>query len=427
MQIKIKPFILFLFLFIEVMGIGQEAFKTKQPITLKEADSLFLSRNLLLLAEKYNVDAARAQVIQAGLFNNITFGLDQNIYNPETKEWFDMSDTGETALYIQKLFLLAGKRNKRITLADLTARREEHGYYDLLRTLKFSLHSDFYNILSLQLILGSYERQISSLEALIGAYEQQLALGFVSKKEVLRLKSSLFSVENEKQGYETQLVTSLTDFNLLLHTSGIGYIAQPATPEHHPVFLDSIKLITLIDTAMDHREDLQVARTEVHLNEADLAYQKSLAVPDLTMGAGWDRNGSYVHDYNYVSFQIDLPFFNRNQGNIKTSELNIKSSKATLESAVDKVKADVIQAYSNAVITDHLLKQFDKKFLNELENLNTEMAENYKKRNISILEFLDYYDAYRNNFIQLTILEYNHALALENLNFSVGKAIITNE
>ena len=39
-------------------------------ITLPEAEQQFIQKNLLLLAEKYNIDIAKAQVIQAELYNN---------------------------------------------------------------------------------------------------------------------------------------------------------------------------------------------------------------------------------------------------------------------------------------------------------------------------------------------------------------------
>ena len=46
-----------------------------------------------------------------------------------------------------------------------------------------------------------------------------------------------------------------------------------------------------------------------------------------------------------------------------------------------------------------------------------------EKRNISIMEFLDFYDAYKNSIIQLNNLQNARANAIENLNFSVGKDI----
>src|SRR5919205_709503 len=88
-------------------------------ITLPDAERMFTEKNLSLLAEKYNIGIAQAQVIQARLFNNPNFQFNGTIYNPEQKKYFDVSNrTGEYVVGVQQLLLLAGKRNKQIQLAQ---------------------------------------------------------------------------------------------------------------------------------------------------------------------------------------------------------------------------------------------------------------------------------------------------------------------
>ncbi len=423
MIFSINRFLLscFILLFTSSYILGQESFKETKSMTIADADAIFLSKNLLLLAERYNVDAAKAQIMQAKLFNNITLNVSQNVYNPDRKLWFDASSKGETASSIQKLFLLAGKRNKLIKIAELSYNKEEQTYFDLIRTLKYTLRSDFYNIYFLNQTLSLYDKEISSLSKLIAVFEKQLEKGYVSKKEVLRLKSFLFSLESEKQGYSTQLISTLADFNVLLHTSNINYVPQVDAKSLTFATLDSVKLLSLIDTATTHRYDLRMAQSDIDINKANLNYQQALATPDITIGAGWDRNGSFVHNFNFLSMQIDLPFFNRNQGNIKSARFNVESSKAKLLSTMDVIQSDVSQAYSNALSTDRLYRKFDDQFVNDLDTLVEEMVKNYEKKNIGIVEFLDYYDAYKNNIVQINNLKNNRANAFENLNFAIGK------
>ena len=89
--------------------------------------------------------------------------------------------------------------------------------------------------------------------------------------------------------------------------------------------------------------------------------------------------------------------------------------------ASDKVKTDVILAYTNVFSSNKLQNQFDEKFMLDQQTLIEEIVKNYEKRNMSTLEFLDYYDAYKNNVIQFNNLRNSIANAYENLNFSVGK------
>jgi len=409
---------------------GQEVFKDSLKLSIRQADSLFILQNISLLAEKCNINSAKAQIIQAKLFSNMTISATQNVINTEYqtnggRKWLDMTDKGESSAQIQKLFRLAGKRNKQIQIAELTASREEQVYFDLLRTLKYSLRSGFYNLYYLRQIIGVYDREIASMHKLIDGYQRQFEKGFISKKELLRLRSALFSLENEKIGFTTQVISTQNDFNVMMHTSNIYYLPQFDAGSLMKLSPDNLKLQALIDTAFVHRHDLKMAQSDLSINRANLAYQKSLAVPDLTLSAGWDKNGGFIHNYNFIGMQIDLPFFNRNQGNIKSARYNLESSQYKLKSAEDIVKSDVLGAYANAVETNQLYTKFDNTFMTDLETLNQEMLNNFEKKNISLIEFLDYYDAYKENAVQLNMLLYNRINAFENLNFSVGKDIIT--
>jgi len=356
------------------LSSGQRVYTDTIKINLPKADSIFQARNLLLLAEKFNIEASRALILQSRLWDNPTISVNQNVLNTESvtnggHHWFDFSDKGETSIQVQQLFLLAGKRNKRIKIAELATQREEQNYFDMLRTLKYSLRSGFYNIYYLHQILKVYDKETASLGNLIKVFENQLEKGYTSKKEVLRLKSNLFSLENEKLGFLNQLNNSLADFNVLMHTSNILYLPEIADAQTAYASPDSFKLQTLIDSAFEHRYDLKIAQTDVNSNKMNLSYQKALAVPDISLSAGWDRNGSFIHNYNFIGLQIDLPFFNRNQGNIKLANFVLESSKYKLQSSEDQVKADVIQSYATLLETDRLYNQFDKKFVNDLDVL----------------------------------------------------------
>ncbi len=426
---KATLIILILFLLCSLKSFNQELYKDTVRITLKDAENIFLKKNLTLLSEKYNIDAARAQVIQSRVWDNPTISFTQSAINSEYqtnggKHYFDMTNSGETSAQIQQLFSIAGKRNKKVQISQLSAQKEEYNYFDMLRTLKYTLRSDYYNIYYLQQILNVYKKEISSLTNLINAFEKQSEKGYVSKKEVLRLKATLFALENERLGFSTNLQNNLADFNVLLQTSNTFFLPTPEDLMKNSKPASSLSLQALLDTALQNRFDYMMAQSDVDISEMNLKYQKALAIPDLTLSAGWDRNGGYIKNYNYVGLAFDLPFFNRNQGNIKTAKFEIESNKLKVQSTKDRVKADVIQAYSNVLENDNLYNKFDAKFAKDMDDLTEEMLKNFEKKNISMLEFLDFYDAYKQNLIQYNTLQNNRLNALENLNFTIGKDIL---
>jgi outer membrane protein, heavy metal efflux system len=398
-------------------------------LALKEAEQIFLDNNLQVLAQKCNVDAARAQVMQCRLWDNPTVTVNQNVYNTESsqngaRKWFPLSDNGETNLQVQQLFSIAGKRNKRIKLADLTAQKTEYLLFDLLRTLKYQLRGDFYKLYFTQEMLSVYTTEIESIDKLVAAFEEQYRNGHVSKRELLRLKASLFSLENEKLALDNQLVDTRADFILLLHLRASCPIAVADARSLDSAKVDDLALKDLIDTALCCRNDLKAAHADLQFNRINLDYQKALAIPDLQGIAGWDKNGSYVHNYNFLGIQVDVPFFNRNQGNIKSALAACQSSQYNYQGAQDVVISDVTSAYSKVLQCDKLYKQFDRGFNADFASMREEVLKNYKKRNLSLLEFLDFYDAYKQNAIQFSTLQDSRVNALEGINYSVGKNLI---
>src|ERR1044072_1788500 len=56
-------------------------------LDIKAAEKQFLDKNLTLLAQHYNVEAGKAMVQQARLWDNPILVTDQNVYS--NKRWFE--------------------------------------------------------------------------------------------------------------------------------------------------------------------------------------------------------------------------------------------------------------------------------------------------------------------------------------------------
>ena len=94
------------------VSIAYNCFSTPYnlPLDIAQAESRFLQKNLVLLSAKYNINISKALEQQAKLWNNPTVSLEQNIYNQYTDKYFDMSSSGQSAVQIQQLILLALQR-----------------------------------------------------------------------------------------------------------------------------------------------------------------------------------------------------------------------------------------------------------------------------------------------------------------------------
>jgi cobalt-zinc-cadmium efflux system outer membrane protein len=71
-----------------------------------------------------------------------------------------------------------------------------------------------------------------------------------------------------------------------------------------------------------------------------------------------------------------------------------------------------------------MLNAIDPNFQNDFDKLLKSITENFEKRNISLLEFTDFYDSYKQNVLQWNQLQNDRIQAIETLNFSIGKPIV---
>lgn len=404
-------------------------------LTLADAEKQFLDKNLTLLAQKYQVEATKALIIQARLWSNPNLSgsililnnktvTDANGKNSTLHKYFDFSSNGEQSFQIGQLITIAGKRKNGIKVAQQNAIAAEDQFYDLIRTLKAQLRTDFYAIYYNQQSLGIYGQEINALAKTQAAYTELLAKGFIAKKEVLRIQAQLFALENELIALNAQISQAEADLNILLAGNGIYYVSQVDTAKLNRITVSSYSLAALNDTALANRYDLKLASANLESSRFSLKLQKSLAIPDPTIGYSFDRNGSYVPSSKFLSIGIDVPIFNRNQGNIKNAAFNIKNNEAQFLNQQKVVEGDVYKAYNAAMQNEKMVRSFDPGFARNYNLLVQEVLKNYQKRNIGLLEFLDYYDSFKQNVLQTNSLLLNRMNAYEQINFAVGKDVI---
>ncbi|QHS58949.1 TolC family protein [Chitinophaga agri] len=398
-------------------------------INLPEAEKQFLEKNLQLLAEKYNVSIAQAEIIQARLYNNPNLTFSGNLYNPARKQFFDLGNrTGQYEVEIQQMISLAGKRNKQIQLARTNASMAENAFFDLLRTLRYTLRSTFYQTYYLQHSMKAYEEQIASLAKMDATYKDLQQKGLVTLKDAVRLRSLLYSLRADRTSMQNQLNDLEAAMQLLLQNNHAWYVLEMADTAVNGIpEIRQTSLQSLVDSAYANRQDLQLAQNSMQYNQQNYRLQKAMAVPDFSLGAAFDKRGSFVDNATFLNVGIDLPFFNRNQGNIKAAKYNADQAKLLVQQQTQAVENEVQTAYAKAINTDKMLETIDPAFRGQFEQLLSAITDNFLKKNISLLELTDFYDSYKENMLQLNQLQNARMQAIETLNFAVGKTLFNNK
>jgi outer membrane protein TolC len=406
---------------------GSEQNSDSKSLTMMEAETLFMKNNLLLLAAKFQIEAKRALIIQARLYANPNIFMEQNTFNDKTDRIVDFTRNGQTVVQIQQLFLLGGKIDKRIRVAEINTKISEERFSDILRALKLELRSNFLSIYFLRDALKFYDKSTESLRKTVDYSERAYLNRTLLLSEVLRIKALLFFLEQERTEILVQIKEKESSLRVLLNEDSIyGKNIIPVIDEKK---LDSInpeiyKSNEVLELAIEYRPDLKAAIQSVKYEEANLALQKANAIPDLSFGPVYNRAGTYIPNYFGFTAQLNVPIFDRNQGNIEAAEKAILERRSGLQNQRITVENEVVIELTRAVEKNKIYNQFKGKFTEDYGNLATLMISNYQKRYLTIIEFADFFETYRNTIVNILKLKTERAESFERLNYVTGKSII---
>lgn len=418
--------LIFTFFYISANLIAQKKVaEDTVSLSLKDAENLFLKNNFDLLAAKYQISEAEASVLQAKLWDNPNLSIDKEAYNSPSKKWFNVPGTGEFAISFQQLIYLAGKKNKRINIEKINSQVAHYQFYDLMRTLHYELRTSFFDLYFLQQSLSIFDLELTALKSLIDAYSKEYQKGNVPFKELARLQALQFSLENEKLGVLKSLTEKQSNIVLLTGDSLMRNVKPVVDISmYDSLNFSSLNLDKLLDLGLTNRYDLKISDTQIQTELLNLSLQRAMRIPDVTIGANYDRAGSYIPNYNSISLGFDLPIWNRNQGNIKIAENRIEETKVLRNQKELEVKSDVGKAFTQFLEFDKLYKESMQKFDSSYDKLFDGITSAYKNHTISLLEFIDYYETYKDSKNEYFQLQNSRLDAIENLNFATGTTVI---
>ncbi|OQP66542.1 hypothetical protein A3860_13760 [Niastella vici] len=391
--------------------------KDTLSLTLSELERQFLENNLQLLAQRYNIDKAGAGEMTARLFANPVFSFSNGLYSKIK----DTNAFSQQTYGISQLIQTAGKRNKNIQLARINTANAWHEFFDLLRTLKYSLRSTFYTLYYRQQSVQLYNEEIGSLQKTLAAFQLIFQKGNIAEKEILRIQSLLYTLQSE----QTELQLQINDLQAELRTfvrfdSKMHIQSQmPAIP-YAKVVPQQVPYLRFLDSAHANRHDLKIAIANMDYAGINLKLQKAMNYPDLTLSLNYDKKAGYGLGYVAGGVAMGLPLFNRNQGSIRLARVEVEQSRVQLQDQLNRLDNELAGGYQDALKLDALYHSVDPAFTSNFARVIRGAYDNFEKRNISLLEFLDLYASYKTHILQMNNLQLQRINALEKLNFITG-------
>lgn len=393
-------------------------------LTVNQAERLLLERNPQLRLAQLEVEAAEAILLQEKKWDNPEVSLLYNVYNPITGKYFDASSEGETDIEIEQSIPIGGQRKERIrkqeaTVNAATSQQEWTNYQT-----RMDLHRLMAEVYYLQEKAAVFDTEIHSVERILTAYRRQAEQGNLSHMDVARMEALKLRLVGEQNGFLGQLFERKNDLRLMLCLDETIFVVKFSYPlsDDHPSGSHFPSQLPLSDFSVSSRPDLMALQSLTQAAEHDLKLQKANALPRLSMKAEYDKNGNICHNFFGIGATLSLPIFDRNQGNIRQSKAEWNRVQIEAESAQRQANAQIHLCYENLMRQQALLEEAQGM---SLADWSPETAERQLlNHNISMLEFIDLYDAWRET--QLLIIDARNDLmqAIIDLNEASGKEII---
>lgn len=419
-------------LFLAAFSITSVFFAAAQPketllLSKQEAETLFLQQNFDLLAARLEISQSEAQLIQSKLWPNPTFTLgDVNLWKNNTVEeqptlinqW---GKTTQFSLEIEQVIQTAGKRRKNIELQQLAVEEKNYEFEAILKQLKLDLRTSLAELHYQSIIQNLYKNQIEATEKLTKAYQSQLNHGNISQADYIRLKAAtmqfrkeLLDVNKEYEAVSKTVKTLLgLDASVTLEITDAFNVPK--------VTLSEMQLNQWIQASQEKHPSILLSQNLQAQAEKKLAIEKATRIPDLAFTANYDRAGNIMQNFVGVGLSFDLPVFNRNKGAILEAKLEIDKQSKAVASKVKENANDIQEAYRLLLQSQEMYNSIEPNYEETLEQLLLSYHENFLNKNVNLITYLDFVDAYLQNKTLLLETQKDLVEHVELLQFALGQ------
>jgi len=385
-------------------------------INLEQAIQLALQHNHALRATRTQVQQNQAQETTAAIRPNPVFLLN-GLFLPFTAATAENFNTvSEFDLGVGYTFERGNKRQRRIAAAKEQTAVTQSQVGDAERGVVFNVSQQYVNALLAKANVDLATQNLNSFQQTVDIGQIQYKAGQISEGDLLKIQLQLLQFQTDKSQAALNLVQALAALRQL-----VGYDSVTAdydvegVLEYQPV---NLGLADIQAKALTTRPDLRAAQQGVTAARS----QHQLAL------ANGKRDFTTVFQYSHVSglntgdllFSMDIPIFDRNQGEIARTRYAISQFDETARETEETVLTDVRDAYEGLQTNQKIVQLYVNGYLKQSLDSRDISAYAYQRGAASLLDFLDAERSYR-----ATQLAYRQALAaymvsLEQLRQAVG-------
>jgi cobalt-zinc-cadmium efflux system outer membrane protein len=289
-------------------------------------------------------------------------------------------------------------------------------FADVVRTLRLVLRSTYAGLYYNQQAQRLYSQELQRLLQLVQATRLAEQQGIVSAYDVTRLEAEAQDFAGSIAALGATMAAQAADLKLLLADASPSYLLLTQEPPQRqvvvgPAWRDSVLLL---------RPDYLYAKAGIRRAGLNLTYQRAQATPNLVAGYNYESLGNAYTNYHGLSVGLELPFFSRNQGQIKAARIGQQAAENALAQAQAVVYTDVETARRSLVAYQTQAQAIPPGYSGRIGRLSQQADQAYRSRTIGLLDYLDKFRTYKTGSANNLELQKNLFIATETLATALG-------
>ena len=393
-------------------------------IALDDAIRMALLHNHALQALRSTIQQSLAEQVTANLRPNPTLGLDAQflpIFQPNqfSSDYIDQQAQFDAG--VGYLFERGKKRQHRLQAAQDQTTVVRSQVSDSERQLIFNVSQQFIDVLLAESTLEFAQQDLDSFQKTVDIGKERFRAGDLSEGDFLKIKLQLLQFQSDVSAAKLAKLQSLAALRQLLGFESVpdDYDVQGSL-DYLPVHANLNELKSL---AALNRPDLRAAQQAVAAAESQLALQQANGKMDVTGTFNYTHTAGLNTGAFY--FNMPLPIFNRNQGEIARARYAITQAQQQASETTQQVSTDVVQAYANLHTNDEIIQLYQGGYVDQAKQSRDISEYAYRKGAASLLDYLDSERTYRANQLAYRQALANYMLALEQMRQAVGTRNVT--
>ena len=388
-------------------------------VSLDQAIQLALQHNHTLAAERTTIDQNRAEETTANLRPNPVLTGDVQflpVFNPSQLSGTYITQSAQFDLGVSYLIERGKKRQNRLQAARDQTAVSEATVTDNERTLTAQVAQQFIAVLLAKANLELATMDLDSFQQTIQIGDSQYQAGNMSEGDLLKLKLQLLQFQQDFSAAQLAKVQALADLRQLMGFDSV--------PENYDVDGQlTYQAVTLNEDdlkmqALRTRPDYRAAQLGVTASQGQLSLAKADGKRDVTVTVNYDHLGGTNDLSGFGSIQ--LPIFDRNQGEIARAGFAVTQAQETQSAASEGVLSDVVNAYENLRTNDAVVGLYTGGYEKEAQDSRDIAQYAYQRGAVSLLDFLDAERSFRAIELGYRQALASYMLGLEQLRQAVG-------